>query len=73
MQRMEKVHRTGAQVADKWGHDPNLRAEIKEKLAHRIATQMRLDDVIDYVVSTDENGDTLITASVLVERTGDEK
>ena len=71
--RIEKTHRTGAQAAGDWGSDPSLRAEIKEKLARRIATQMRLADLIDYVVTTDENGDTIITASVLIERTDDEK
>ena len=71
--RLEATHRTGAQVADTWGHEPNLRAEIKQKLAMQIAMQMRTRDLIDFVLSTDTNGDTLITASVVVERTGDEK
>jgi hypothetical protein len=71
--RLEAIHRTGACVATDWGAEPNLRAEIKQKLAQEIAMQMRTRDLIDYVVTTDANGDTLITASVLVERTGDEK
>ncbi len=71
--RLEATHRTSAQIAEQWGHDINLRSEIKNKLAMQIAMQMRTRDLIDYVVTTDTNGDTLITASVLSERTGDEK
>jgi hypothetical protein len=70
--RLEATHRTGAQVAAEWGAEPNLRAEIKQKLANQIVMKMRTEDLIDFVVTTDTNGDTLITASVLVERTGDE-
>ena len=70
--RLEAVYRTGPQVADEWGSEPNLRAEVKTRLAEEIATKMRVADQIDYVVSRDANGDTLITASVIVERTGDE-
>lgn len=71
--RLEAIHRTGAHVAEQWGAEPDLRAEIKENLARQLAIKMRTRDLIDYVVTTDTNGDTIITASVLVERTGDEK
>lgn len=71
--RLEATHRTGAQLADEWDAEPNLRAEIKRMLAMQIAMQMRTRDLIDFVVTKDANGDTLITASVLATRTGDEK
>lgn len=70
--RLEATHRTGGQVIGEWGSEPNLRAEIKEKLVMQIAMQMRTRDLIDFVVTRDTNGDALITASVIVERTGDE-
>lgn len=61
-----------ASVAAEWS-DPNVRAEIKMELALRIARHMRVIDVIDYVVTETATGETLVTASVMVARTGDEK
>lgn len=71
--RLEAQHTTGAHVAQSWGSEPNLRAEIKMKLAEQLAWMMRTRDLIDYVVTTAENGDTIITASIEAASTGDER
>ena len=70
--RLDHTIVRGSAVGKHWGSDQNLRAEIKTCMADTLARMMRTRDLIDYVVTTDANGDTLITASVLVERTGDE-
>lgn len=71
--KLEAVYRTGAKVAEQWVAEPTLRAEIKMNLAQQLARMMRTRDLIDYVVTKDTNGDTLIRASILIERSGDEK
>lgn len=71
--RIEAQHVTGSLVAERWGSEPNLRAEIKQKLADQLTIRMRTNDLIDYVVTTDENGDTVITASIEASSTGDER
>lgn len=73
MKRIEVRETYPASVSAEWGHEPNVRAEIKMELALRIARWMRMEDVIDYVVTETATGETLITASVMVARTGDEK
>jgi hypothetical protein len=73
MQRLETSIVRGPGVGEDWGAEPNLRAEIKMDMAMTIARMMRLEDVIDFVVTKEPNGDTKITASVMVARTGDEK
>lgn len=60
-------------VAERWGYEPNLRAEIKQKLAEQLTMRMRTNDLIDFVVTTAENGDTVITASIEAASTGDER
>ena len=70
--RLEAQHVTGRVVAGRWDDDPNLRAEIKMELAYVLARQMRTRDLIDYVVTIAENGDTVITASIEASSTGDE-
>lgn len=72
--RLDAKHVTGAKVADLWGSEPDLRAEIKMKLAEQLAIMMRTRDLIDYVVTTNPTtGDTIITASIEASSTGDEK
>lgn len=71
--KLEAQHVTGSHVATSWGSEPDLRAEIKGKLAEQLAWMMRTRDLIDYVVTTAENGDTIITASIEVSSTGDER
>lgn len=72
--RIETNYVTGASIAVHWGSEPNLRAEIKAKLAEQIAIKLRLADLIDYVVTTDPTtGDTIITASIEASSTGDER
>ena len=70
--RIETKHTTGGYVADVWGSEPNLRAEIKQKLADQMAMRLRLEDLIYFVVTKNENGDTVITASLEASSTGDE-
>jgi RimJ/RimL family protein N-acetyltransferase len=72
MKRLEYVAVHGRDVANAWGSDPNLRADIKRDIAEHLAMMMRTHDLIDYVVTTAENGDTVVIGSVNVERTGDE-
>ncbi len=71
--KLEAVKRTGAYVAQVWGSEPNVRAEHKRVLAEELMMQMRTRDLIDYVVTTDANGDTIITASIEASSTGDER
>ena len=70
--RIEAQYVTGSVVAERWGSEPNLRAEIKQKLADQLVMRMRTNDLIDFVVTKDENGDTVITASIEASSTGDE-
>lgn len=72
LRRIEAAHRTGAKRADEWGCEPNLRAEIKRGLAEQIAIRLQLANLIQFVVTTADNGDTIITASLLAARTGDD-
>lgn len=71
--RIEVQHVTGGVVAERWRSEPNLRAEIKQRLADQLTIRMRTNDLIDYVVTTAENGDTIITASIEASSTGDER
>ena len=71
--RIEATYTTGAVVKDKWEYEPNLRAEIKQRLADELAMKMRFNDLIDFVLATAENGDTVITASIEASSTGDEQ
>lgn len=72
--RIEAEFWTSADVAERWGHDPNLRAEIKQKLAGDIGWKARVAELIDFVVMTDPTtGDTIITASLDASSTGDER
>lgn len=71
--RIEAQYVTGSVVAERWGYEPNLRAEIKQKLAEQLTMRMRTNDLIDFVVTTAENGDTVITASIEAASTGDER
>ena len=70
--RLDTTLTRGPAVASEWGSEPNMRADIKMDMALALARMMRLHDLIDYVLTTAENGDTIITASVNVTRTGDE-
>lgn len=71
--RIEASYTTGAVVKERWGAEPNLRAEIKQRLADELAMKMRFNDLIDFVLTTAENGDTIITASIEASSTGDER
>lgn len=71
--RLEASYTTGAVVKEKWGAEPNLRAEIKQRLAHELTMKMRTNDLIDFVLTTAENGDTIVTATIEASSTGDEK
>lgn len=73
MQRIAHEIVRGPLVAKDWGHDPNLRAVIKDDMAKVIATMLRTRDLIDFVVTAELNGDTKIVASVMASRTGDER
>ncbi len=73
MKRIEVREKFMAHVSDDWASDPNLRAEIKMDMALKLAIRMRVADLIDFVVKETATGETLITASVMVARTGDEK
>ena len=73
MKRIQTEIVRGPDVAKDWGHDPNLRAVIKEDMARVIATMLRTSDLIDFVVTTEPSGDTKIIASVMAARTGDER
>ena len=70
--RVEAEYVTGATVFDEWGAEPNLRAEIKRKLGDEIAVKMLSRGLIDFVVTRNGAGDTVVTASTEATSTGDE-
>ena len=50
MMRIEATYTTGAVVKDKWEYEPDLRVEIKQRLADELAMKMRFNDLIDFVL-----------------------
>ncbi len=58
--QIEVVYRTGGTVADTWGHDPNIRAEIKMKIAEAMARVLRTKDLIEWDTSTTADGDFIV-------------
>ena len=73
MKRIEVERLYGPRLAHVWGHDPNCRARVKDDLGKQLAKRLQIDDLIDFVVTTELNGDTKVVASILAARTGDEK
>ncbi len=72
MQRIEAETICSAEHGERWGHDPNLRAEIKRELAEAIGWKIRVADAIDFVLHPQPDGNVRIVASVMVSRAGDE-
>jgi hypothetical protein len=62
--RIEAKHVTGGCKADEWGSEPDLRAEIKMKIAEEIARKLRTNDAIDWSWQLDEKGDFVVTGSI---------
>ena len=70
--RLETTLIRGPQVAKDWGSEPNLRSELKWSITVTLAAMLRTNDLIDFVVTTKDDGDTVITASLEASSTGDE-
>lgn len=58
--QIEVTYRTGASAADKWGSEPNLRAEIKQKIADAMALVLRTHDLIVWDTTTTADGDFVV-------------
>lgn len=57
---IEVIYRTGGSVADTWGNDPNLRAEIKMKIAEAMARVLRTRDLIEWDTAMTASGDFVV-------------
>lgn len=58
--QIEVIYRTGGATADSWGHDPNLRAEIKMKIAEAMARVLRTQDLIQWDTAKTASGDFVV-------------
>lgn len=58
--QIEVTYRTGGAQADKWGSEPNLRAEIKMKIAEAMARVLRTQDLIEWDATKTANGDFVV-------------
>lgn len=58
--QIEVTYRTGAVVADVWNAEPNLRAEIKMKIADAMARVLRTQDLIEWDETTTAAGDFVV-------------
>lgn len=58
--QIEVTYRTGGAVANKWGSDPNLRAEVKMKIAEAMARVLRTKDLIEWDTAKTADGDFVV-------------
>jgi len=58
--QIEVIYRTGGAKAEQWGHDPNLRAEIKWAIADAMARALRVKDLIEWDTATTASGDFVV-------------
>lgn len=58
--QIEVTYRTGKKVADEWGSEPNIRAEIKMKIAEAMGRILRVQDLIEWETSVTASGDFLV-------------
>lgn len=58
--QIEVTYRTGGAKADEWGSEPNLRAEIKQKISDAMARVLRTQDLIHWDTATTATGDFIV-------------
>ena len=58
--QIEVTYRTGAVVAVSWDAEPNLRAEIKMKIAEVMGRILRTSDLIEWDATKTANGDFVV-------------
>jgi hypothetical protein len=58
--QIEVTYRTGTAVADNWDSEPNLRAEIKMKIAEAMARVLRAHDLIEWDTTKTARGDFIV-------------
>lgn len=65
--QIEVTYRTGGTVADNWGSEPNLRAEIKAEIAAALARVLRTHDLIEWDTAKTADGDFVVIARLNAE------
>lgn len=65
--RIEVNYRTGSVVYDRWGSEPDLRAEIKMKIAEAMGRVLRTHNLLQWHVTKSPQGDTVVRGFVVVE------
>lgn len=58
--QIEVTYRTGGAAGDAWDHDPNLRAEIKMKIAEAMGRVLRTQDLIEWDTAKTASGDFVV-------------
>lgn len=58
--QIEVIYRTGGAASDEWDHNPNLRAEIKMKIAEAMGRVLRTKDLIEWDTSKTASGDFVV-------------
>lgn len=58
--QIEVIYRTGGVAGDKWESDPNLRAEIKMRIAETMARVLRTQDLIEWDTAKTADGDFIV-------------
>lgn len=52
--------RRGAAAEERWGSDPNYRAEVKREIAETMARVLRMQDLIEWDVARTADGDFIM-------------
>lgn len=58
--QIEVIYQTGGAVADTWESEPNIRAEIKMKIARAMARVLRTQDLIEWDTAKTADGDFVV-------------
>jgi len=58
--QIEVTYRTGGTVGDQWESEPNIRAEIKMKIAEAMGRILRTHDLIEWDATKTANGDFVV-------------
>lgn len=58
--QIEVNYRTGGEKAKQWGSEPDLRAEIKMKIAEAMGRALRTQDLIEWDTCMTASGDFVV-------------
>ncbi len=64
---IEVTYRTGSAQADAWESEPDLRAEIKMKIAEAMGRILRTHDLIEWRTTRNAAGDFIVRGFVRAE------